>query len=70
MDNSFFEFRNETMDVSMRSTNDSDVIDNSLMEDESFTVYKKPSVSNHTKAVIAESEESSDGIQIILDVIN
>ncbi|KAJ2938517.1 hypothetical protein O0L34_g13014 [Tuta absoluta] len=66
MENSFFEYRDRT---GAESASDSEVIDNSLEVDDSFTLLKTPAKKNQT-AFVAESEESSGNDEFEEDVSN
>ncbi|CAK1583979.1 unnamed protein product [Parnassius mnemosyne] len=55
MESSFFEYRDAT---AAEDDSDTEIIDNSLIEDQSFSTTKKPGIKNQT-VFIAESEEST-----------
>lgn len=62
MEDSFFEFRAKS---AVDSESDSEIIDNSFVEDVLFSAKKK----NKT-VVVAESDESTDGKEILLQIIH
>lgn len=55
MENSFFEYRDNTV---VGSDSDSEIIDNSLVVENYYTPRKNPGIKNQT-VFVAESEESS-----------
>ncbi|CAG5004232.1 unnamed protein product [Parnassius apollo] len=56
MESSFFEYRDAT---AVEDESDTEIIDNSLIDDQSFSTTKKPGIKNHT-LYIAESEDDTD----------